>query len=259
MTASLQNHRKHCVCSNPCICTTQQYSVFFSKVLHKDWRIFPRSFVTSDVPTRYLIFCTKQTKKQSRFIDNIQHITWHFLNGFILLATWHVFVRKHQKVCCSIRQWSDVGTSFWCRTCTVRFFRRSLRIFSSFPPIWVCKMKVLWKVATSHAEDLKTVFLYFAKYSVKNFITTRQYVVNLMCNCWFRMWTQFHQKLVSYKCMLFVDCLVVLREYFVNWARATKFQFFFLKYFSSWKLCQTSCLPHNCCNMTWNIKLLQFN
>ena len=35
---------------------------FFSEVLHKIWRIFPRSFdivVISDVPTRYLIFCTK--------------------------------------------------------------------------------------------------------------------------------------------------------------------------------------------------------
>ena len=41
-------------------------------------------------------------------------------------------------------------------------------------------------------------FLYLAKYSVKNFITTRQYLGNLMCNCWFRMYTQFHQKLVSY-------------------------------------------------------------
>ena len=34
MTASLRNHRKRCVCSDPCICSTQQYSGFFSKVLH---------------------------------------------------------------------------------------------------------------------------------------------------------------------------------------------------------------------------------
>ena len=43
---------------------------FSSEVLHKIWRIFPRSFdiiVTSDVPTRYLIFCTKQRRKQSLF------------------------------------------------------------------------------------------------------------------------------------------------------------------------------------------------
>ena len=70
-TASLLNHRKRRVCSDPCICTTQRYSVFFSQVLHKIWRIFPQSFdiiVISDVPTRYLIFCTKQTRKQSLFL-----------------------------------------------------------------------------------------------------------------------------------------------------------------------------------------------
>ena len=27
----------------------------------------------------------------------------------------------------------------WCRTCTVRFFRSLFRLFSSFPPIWVCE------------------------------------------------------------------------------------------------------------------------
>ena len=70
MTASLRNHRKRRVCSDPCICTTQRYSFFFSEVLHEIWRIFPRSFdivVISDVPTSYLIFCTKQTRKQSLF------------------------------------------------------------------------------------------------------------------------------------------------------------------------------------------------
>ena len=40
-TASLQNHRKHRVCSDPCICTTQRYSFFFSEVLQEIWRIFP--------------------------------------------------------------------------------------------------------------------------------------------------------------------------------------------------------------------------
>ena len=71
-TASLWNHRKRCVCSDPCICATQQYFFFFSKVLHEIWRIFPRSFdivVTADVPTRYLIFCTKQTRKWSLFLS----------------------------------------------------------------------------------------------------------------------------------------------------------------------------------------------
>ena len=67
-TASLWNHQKRCMCSDPCICTAQRYSFFSSEVLHEIWRIFPRSFdivVISDVPTRYLIFCTKQTRKQS--------------------------------------------------------------------------------------------------------------------------------------------------------------------------------------------------
>ena len=36
MTASLWNHRKCCACSDPCICTKQQYSFLFSfKVLHE--------------------------------------------------------------------------------------------------------------------------------------------------------------------------------------------------------------------------------
>ena len=51
--------------------------VFFSEVLHEIWRIFPRSFdivVISDVPTRYLIFCTKQTRNQSLFYN----VTWPF-------------------------------------------------------------------------------------------------------------------------------------------------------------------------------------
>ena len=64
-TASLQNHQKGWVCSDPCICTTQRYS-FFSAM----FCIFPGSFdivVISNVPTRYLIFCTKQMRKQSLF------------------------------------------------------------------------------------------------------------------------------------------------------------------------------------------------
>ena len=48
-------------------------------------------------------------------------------------------------------QWSDVEHA-------LRFFRSLLRLFSSFPPIWVCEMKVLWKVASSRAEDLKPVW-----------------------------------------------------------------------------------------------------
>ena len=101
-------------------------------------------------------------KAISFFIDNIQNVTWPFLSAFIFPAAWRVFVRKHQKVCCSLLQRSDVGTVVWCRTCNVRFFRSLLRLFSSFPPILVCEMKVLWKVASSRAEDLKPIFLYTA-------------------------------------------------------------------------------------------------
>ena len=78
MTASLWNHWKRRVCFDPCICTTQRYSVFFSEVLQEIWRIFPQSFdtvVISDVPTRYLIFCTKQMRKQSLFYQ--QHPEHH--------------------------------------------------------------------------------------------------------------------------------------------------------------------------------------
>ena len=147
---------------------------------------------------------------------------WPFPSIFIFAAAWCIFARKHWKMCCSLLQWCDIGTVVWCRTCTVRFFRSLLRLFLSFSSIWVCEMKVLWKVASSRTKDLKPIFLYLVEYSMKNFIRTRQYLVNVTCNYWFRMCTQFHQKLVSYKCMLFVDCLVVLREYFVNWVRVTK-------------------------------------
>ena len=77
-TALLWNHQKRPLCSDPCICTTQWYSFFFSEVLYKIWRIFPQSFdivVISDVPTRYLIFWTKQTRKQSLFYQ--QHPECH--------------------------------------------------------------------------------------------------------------------------------------------------------------------------------------
>ena len=87
-----------------------------------------------------ILYKTKE-KAVSFFINNIWHVTWPFLNDFILPAAWCVFVRKHRKVCCSLLQWSDVGTAVWCRTCTVHFFGSLLRIFSSFPPIWVCEIK----------------------------------------------------------------------------------------------------------------------
>ena len=89
-TALLRNHWKRRVCSDPCICTTQRYSVVFSKVLHEIWRRFPRLFdtvVISDVPTRYL-FCTKQTRKQSLFLSTISGMSRD-------LSRVHSFSRPH--------------------------------------------------------------------------------------------------------------------------------------------------------------------
>ena len=100
-TASLRNHRKCCVCSDPCICTTQRYSFFFSEVLHDIWRIFPRSFdivVISDVPTRYLIFCTKQTGKQSLFYR--QHPERH--------VTFPEYIHFPRRMACLCLETSDV-------------------------------------------------------------------------------------------------------------------------------------------------------
>ena len=75
-TASLRNHWKM---SRVFRSMHSHYTAIpvFSEVLHKIWRIFPRSFdiVISDIPTRYLIFCTKQTRKQSLF--NRQHPARH--------------------------------------------------------------------------------------------------------------------------------------------------------------------------------------
>ena len=153
-TASLQNHWKCCMCSNPCICTTQQYSFCFSKVLHENCRIFPWSFdivVTSDIPTRYLIFFTNFLLTTfSMSCDFSWMPSFSQLHGVSLFG--------NIKMCCSLLQWSDVHTWILCRTCTVRFFWSLLRIFSSFPLFWVCEMKILLKVASSCAEDLKPVF-----------------------------------------------------------------------------------------------------
>ena len=208
MTALLQNHQKCCACSDPCICTTQQYSFLFFQ-----WS-FARSLKNTSQIVWYcyniwrpykisnILYKTNE-KAVSFFIDNIQHITWPFLNDFIPPAAWCVFVRKHQKVCCSLLQWSDVGTAIWCITCTVCFFRSLFRIFSSFPPIWVCEMKVLWKVASPCAEDLKPVFFLLSQLQREEFyykaISCKSYVQLLIQDVY-----SISQKLVS--SMLFVDC-----------------------------------------------------
>ena len=87
MTASLRNHQKRWVCSDPCICTTQQYSGFFSQVLHEIWRMFPGSFdivVISDVPTSNILHKTNKkavsflltTSGMSRDLSRVPSFSW---------------------------------------------------------------------------------------------------------------------------------------------------------------------------------------
>ena len=227
MTASLRNHWKRCMCSDPCICTTQRCSFFFQRSFawyRKNISLIVWYCCNIWRPNKIPNILYKTNKKAVSFLSTTSG-TSRDLSQVPSLFRPHgvsLFANTERCVVVSFSGATSVqSTVVWCRTCTVHFFRSSFRLFSSLPPIWVCEMKVLWKMASSHAEDLKPVFLYLVEYSMKDFITTRQYLVNVMCNCWFRMCTQFHQKLLSYKCMLFVDCLVVLREYFVNWARVT--------------------------------------
>ena len=182
MTASLRNHRKRCLSLiSACLLHYTAILVFFQRSFAWSLKnISPIVWYCCNIWRPYKIsnILYKTNEKAASSIDNIRHVTWPFLNDFILPAAWRVFVQKHRKVCCSVLQWSDVGTAIWCRTCTVHFFRSLLRLFSSFPPIWVCEMKVLWKVASSRAEDLKPIFLYLAEYSVKNFIMTRDKAIS---------------------------------------------------------------------------------
>ena len=79
-TALLRNHRKRHVCSDSYICTTQQYSVFSAKFCTKSEEYFPQSFgivVTYDVPTSYLIFCTKHKEAVSFYRQHpVRHVTF---------------------------------------------------------------------------------------------------------------------------------------------------------------------------------------
>ena len=103
-----------------------------------------------------------------------------------------------KKMCCSRLQWCDIGTVVWCRTCTVRFFRSLLRLFSSFPPIWVCEMKVLWKAASSHAEDLKLVFFILSRVQREGF----HYDKAISCNCYVQLLIQDVNSILSKTCQL---------------------------------------------------------
>ena len=72
---------------------------FFSEVLDEIWRIFPRSFdtvVISNAPTRYLIFCTKQTRKQS-FLSTTSGRSHDLSYSFLMTFPTHFpsFSRPH--------------------------------------------------------------------------------------------------------------------------------------------------------------------
>ena len=115
-------------------------------------------------------------------------------------------------------QWSDVEHAL------CAFSGVCLDYFQIFHRFGCVKWKYCEKWYLPTPKIWNTFFFILGQ--VQDFITSRQYLVNVTCNCWFRMCTQYHHKLVSYKCILFVDCLVVLWEYFVNWARVTKLYFF---------------------------------
>ena len=173
-TASLRNHQKCRVCSDPCICTTQWYScvffqwsfawnlknispiVWYCCNIRHPYKISSILYKTNEKAISFLLTTSRTSRDLSRDKDAMRPGKWTYSPSFS--QPHGVFVWKHRKVCCGLLQWSDVGTVVWCRTFTVHFFRSLLRLFSSFLPIWVCEMKVLWKVASSRAEDLKTVF-----------------------------------------------------------------------------------------------------
>ena len=160
-TASLWNHQKRRVCSDPCICTTQRYSCFFQRSFA--WNLKNISWIVwycCNIQRPYKIsnILYKTNEKAVSFLSTTSRTSRDFSRVHSFSRPHGVFVRKHRNVCCSLLQWWDVSTVVWRRTCTVRFFKSLLRLFSSFPPIWVREMKVLWKVASSRAEDLKPVF-----------------------------------------------------------------------------------------------------
>ena len=161
-TASLRNHRKRRVCSDPCICTTQRYSFFFQRSFARNLKnISPIVWYCCNIwrPYKLSNILYKTNEKAVSFLSTTSGTSRDLSQvPSFFSAAWRVFVRKRWKVCCSLLQWCNVGTVVWCRTCTVRFFRSLFRLFSSFPPIWVCEMEVLWKVASSRAEDLKPIF-----------------------------------------------------------------------------------------------------
>ena len=152
-TASLRNHRKRRVCSDPCICTTQRYSCFFQRSFARNLKnISPIVWYCCNIRRPYKIsnILYKTNEKAVSFWSTTSG-TSHDLSRVQSFSRPHgvsLFGNIERCVVVSFSgvtsvQWSDVE----------RFFKSLLRLFSSFPPIWVCEMKVLWKVASSRAKD----------------------------------------------------------------------------------------------------------
>ena len=78
------------------------------------------------------------------------------------------------------------------------FFRSLLRLFSSFPPIWVCEMKVLWKVASFRAEDLKPVFLILSRVQREEF----HYDKAISCKSYMQLLIQDVYSISSKTCVI---------------------------------------------------------
>ena len=84
-TASLWNHRKRHVCSDPCICTTQRYLFIFQRSFARNLKnISPIIWYCCNL---WLIFCTKQTRKQSLLVllttSGTSHdLSWMISNSF---------------------------------------------------------------------------------------------------------------------------------------------------------------------------------
>ena len=112
-TALLRNQRKRCVCSDPCICSTQRYSFFFQRCFAPNLKnISPIVWYCCNIWRPYKIanILYKTNEKAVSFLSTTSG-TSHDLSWvppFFRLHGVRVFVRKHRKVCCSLLQWSDV-------------------------------------------------------------------------------------------------------------------------------------------------------
>ena len=211
-TASLRNHRKCRMCSDPCICTTQWYSGFFQRSfawnlknislivwyccnIWHPYKISNILYKTNKKAVSFLLTTSGTSRYLSRDKDAMLPGKWRYSPSFS--QPHGVFVWKHRKVCCGLLQWSDVGTVVWFRTFTGGF-QELIKIIFKFSTNLGVQNESTVKNGIFPRWRFENCFLYLAEYSVNNFIITRQYLVNLTCNCWFRMCSQFHQKLVSY-------------------------------------------------------------